>query len=348
MISQEIKEMWNELKHVYLLNTTQIRIMFFVLLGGFLILLLKLWAYYITDSMALKSDALESLINILAGSFALFSLFFGNRPADKNHPYGHGKIEYFSAFFEGGLILLASILIVYEGFEKLYLGIHLKEITEGLFINFIAGSINGIMGYVLILKGKKYNSQALQADGHHLMTDFYTTISIFLGLLIVYFTDIVWLDPVIAILMGFYLMYTGITIMIKSTNSLLDTENYEIIHKIIDAINDIDEPTIITAHATRVMVSGNFCHIDIHFVVPEYLTIIEANTIIHDFEVKVLKKANLKGEFHTHADPCKQNYCRICRIRNCPIRVDEYQESQPLTYSQATSWPKEDKDRIIL
>jgi len=155
MISQEIKEMWNELKHVYLLNTTQIRIMFFVLLGGFLILLLKLWAYYITDSMALKSDALESLINILTGSFALFSLFFGNRPADKNHPYGHGKIEYFSAFFEGGLILLASILIVYEGFEKLYLGIHLKEITEGLLINFIAGSINGIMGYVLILKGKK-------------------------------------------------------------------------------------------------------------------------------------------------------------------------------------------------
>ncbi|GIX40857.1 MAG: hypothetical protein KatS3mg129_0590 [Leptospiraceae bacterium] len=348
MLKDSVKEFLEEIKFVYHTNKIQIIIMFFVLLGGFLILFLKLWAYYVTESMALKSDALESLINILAGSFALFSLFFGNRPADKNHPYGHGKIEFFSAFFEGGLILLASILIIYEAVEKLYFGIHLKEISYGLIINFIAGTLNGIMGYILIRKGRKYQSQALEADGHHLMSDFYTTIGIFIGLLLVEFSGMDWFDPVIAIFIGIWLMYTGLKILLQSAQNLLDTENPEIITKIIDAINHINEPRIITAHAARVLQSGNFYHIDIHFVLPEYFTISEANTLIHDFEIKVLKKANLKGEFHTHFDPCKRYYCKICKINNCPIRVDEFQFDQPLTYKQAISWPKEDKDRVML
>lgn len=342
------QELLQELLEVYRNNKIQILTMFYVIIGGFLILILKLWAYYITDSMALKSDALESLINIMAGSFALFSLFFGNRPADKNHPYGHGKIEFFSAFFEGGLILLASILISYEAIEKFILGIHLKEITFGLIINFLAGLLNGIMGFLLIYLGKKYNSQALKADGFHLMSDFYTTVSIFLGLMVVHFTHIDWIDPLLAFLMGLYLMYTGLNLIFKSTKNLLDSENPEILTKLIEAINRIQEPRIITAHAARIIQSGNYYHIDIHLVLPEYFTIDESNTLIHDFEIKVLKEAKLRGEFHSHVDPCKRYYCKICKINNCPVRIAPFEFEQPLTYNQAISWPKEDRDRMVL
>lgn len=341
-------ELLIEFKFVYKKNKEAVSLMFFVLVIGFIILLLKLWAYYITESMALKSDALESLINILAGSFALFSLLFSHRPADKNHPYGHGKIESFSAFFEGGLIVLASILIIYESIEKFFLGTEIKEIGLGLFINFIAGSLNGIMGFFLIKKGKYFNSQSLEADGHHLISDFYTTIGIFLGLIVVKFTEILWLDPLIALILGLWLLKTGLKILFNSINQLLDTENKEIIQKIISAINDINEKRIITVHATRVIQSGNFFHIDIHLVLPEYFTIIEANTLIHDFEVKVLKHAKINGEFHSHIDPCYRIYCKICKIQDCPIRVDNFMYNQVLTYQIATSWPKDDKDRIVL
>ncbi len=298
--------------------------------------------------MALKTDALESLVNILASFFALFSLIFGKRPADSNHPYGHGKIEFFSSFFEGGLILLASILIIYESIEKFIIGIQLKEISYGIWINFIAGSMNGVLGFILIKKGKYYNSTAIESDGYHLISDFYTTISIFVGLIIVELTGFLWLDSLIAGIMGLWLFYVGLKIIFRSLSLLLDTENPDIIKKIVQTINEINNENIITVHATRTLCSGNYFHIDIHFVLPEFFTIKEANTFIHDYEIKIIKKSNIKGEFHSHFDPCKKLYCKICRKKNCPIRVEPFENYQPLTYEQAISWPKEDKDRLLI
>lgn len=343
-----LNELLNDFKEIYKKNRSIINLMILVLIGGFFILILKLWAYYVTESMVLKSDALESLINLLAGSFALFSIFFSNRPADRNHPYGHGKIESFSAFFEGGLIILASVLIMYESIEKFFVGIEIKKINMGILINFIAGSINGIMGFLLVKKGKQSNSQSLIADGQHLLSDFYTTLGIFLSLILVHITNKLWLDPLIAFVFGIWLLITGFKILLRSTDQLLDTENKQIVEKIIDSINHINEERVITVHAMRVIQSGNFFHIDIHLVLPEYFTIDEANTLIHQFEIKVLKHAKINGEFHSHIDPCKRMFCKICKIQNCSIRAENFIENQILTYQIATSWPKDDKDRIVI
>ncbi len=189
---------------IYKVNKDKLKPMIVVLGGGLLVLILKLIAYYISNSMALKSDALESLVNILSGIFAVFALFYASRPADVNHPYGHGKIEFFSAFFEGGLIVLAGILIVYESIEKLILGVNIEKLTLGLAINFLAGIINGIMGYWLVSIGKKKNSSAIYADGKHLLSDFYTTLGIFFGLLLTNITNYYFLDPVLSFILGFF------------------------------------------------------------------------------------------------------------------------------------------------
>lgn len=337
-----------DIKYVYKENKKIIIPLILTIILGFLILFLKLLAYYITYSMALKSDALESLVNILSGLFALYSIFFSKRPPDKNHPYGHGKMEFFSAFFEGGLIVLASILIIYESLEKLIVGFQLREISYGLFINFFAGSVNGFLGFILIRIGKKNFSSALEADGYHLLSDFYTTVGIFIGLILVKITEITWIDPLIAILFGSYLLLTGVKIILKEMNHLLDTENPEIIKSIVNSINEINDERIITAHGVRILQSGEYFHIDIHFIVPEFFTVEEANFFIHSYEVKVIKQAGIKGEFHSHLDPCKRSYCSICRLSNCPIRIEDFQNKSILTYEQAINLPKEDKERYSL
>ncbi|MFN3603613.1 MAG: cation diffusion facilitator family transporter [Leptonema sp. (in: bacteria)] len=333
---------------VYKKNKDLIHPMLFVILLGFLILFLKLFAYYISGSMALKSDALESLVNILAGLFALYSIFYSKRPADKNHPYGHGKMEFFSAIFEGALIVLASILIVYESIEKLILGFELKKISLGLVINFVAGSINGLLGIFLIRIGKKKSSSALKADGYHLLTDFYTTLGIFIGLIFVALTDNIWFDPLLSFLFGLYLLFTGIRIIIKEMNPLLDTENPEILKKIINSINEINDERIISAHGIRIMQSGNYFHIDVHFIVPEFFTVEEINFFIHSYETKVIQHAGLNGEFHSHFDPCKRAYCSSCSLKNCSIRLIDFQHKKVLTYEEAIDLPKEDKERYSL
>ncbi|MCS7205121.1 MAG: cation diffusion facilitator family transporter [Leptospiraceae bacterium] len=337
----EILNNWaNELTNVYKENQILIRFMIFVVIANFGILFLKLWAYYLTGSMALKSDALESFVNIMAGTFALFAIVYGNRPADKDHPYGHGKIEFFSSLFEGGLILLASVLIIYESIEKFFIGIELKEITKGLLINSLAGILNGILGLFLIRNGKKYTSEAIIADGYHLLSDFYTTIGVLIGLILVMISGIVYFDPIVSLIFGLWLFYTGIKIVLSSISKLMDSENSEVLNTIIKAINEINDERIITVHGSRILQSGSYYHIDIHLVVPEFYSVHEANRLVHEFEEKVIHHAKIKGEFHSHIDPCNREYCKICKIHNCPIRKEDYQNAYSITYQEAISFRK--------
>jgi cation diffusion facilitator family transporter len=318
------------------------------LIAGFLILLLKLAAYYISNSMALKSDALESLVNLLAGSFATFSVLYARKPADTDHPYGHGKIEYVSSFFEGGLILLAAILISYEAVENLIRGMELKELGLGLLVNFAAGVTNGILGLWLIRAGKKKRSAAIEADGHHLLTDFITTSGIAAGLLAVHFTGISWLDPAIALVFGIWLGFTGGRVLFRAILSLMDTEDPEGLKHLLAAMNSVDDPDVLAVHALRTRHSGDYVHVDVHLVLPEIYDIGRANEIVHAFEQRVLAKANLRGEFHSHADPCKGEYCFCCHVEPCPIRKEPRTGKRPdFLLETATAWPHGHMRRML-
>jgi len=319
----------------------RIRAILISLGAGTLILALKAAAYFLTGSMALQSDAMESIVNIVAAAFGFGAVLFAGQPADKNHPYGHGKMEYFAAAFEGGLISLAAVIIIYESVMALVHGLELKSLGLGMALNISAGALNGLLGWWLVRTGKRLNSQTLEADGHHVLSDFYSTAGILVGLVLVLATGLWWLDPLVALFVGGMLIKTGFGLVRESAAALLDEEDSEMIEKIVATLDGllrggVGKTGVITVHGLRAIRSGRYTHVDIHLVVPEYDPVAKAHDAAERFEDVLIKAAGLEGEVHTHIDPCCRLYCAACTDEACPIRISAYVEHHPITRQEAT------------
>lgn len=317
-------------------ETPRFPLLLSIILGLF-ILGIKFLAYYLTGSMALKSDALEGIVNVMAAMFAFGSVLYAEKPADEDHPYGHGKIELFSAAFEGGLILLAAVLITYESVERLILGTELQSLGLGLALNFGAGLANGMLGFYLVRSGQKHRSRSIEADGKHLMSDFVTTLGVMIGLAIVYITGLSWLDPAIAILFSAWLLYVGWDLLRESIGGLLDNEDPELLEKLVGSMNQHRVPEIISVHEMRTLRSGNYTHIDLHAAVPEHYSVKKMHEVLELFEKQVLSVSGINGEFHTHVDPCAKLYCRYCSVANCSIRLSPFEKSVDFTIESVTA-----------
>ncbi|MGY0037296.1 cation diffusion facilitator family transporter [Pedobacter sp. NJ-S-72] len=185
-------------------------------------MLAKFGAYFITHSNAILTDAAESIVNVLATSFAFYSIYLATLPKDENHPYGHGKVEFFSAFVEGVLIAIAGLIIIVKSSYDLVVSREIHQLLDGAIIIGITGVINMLVGYYLINTGKKYNSLTLEADGKHLLTDAVTSAGLVVGILLIKVTEIYWLDSVISILLGLYIVYSGYKLTRKSVGGLMD------------------------------------------------------------------------------------------------------------------------------
>ena len=310
------------------------------LAGGILILGLKAAAYWLTGSMALESDALESIVNVAAAAFGLWAVIFAAQPADKDHPYGHGKVEFLAAAFEGGLITLAALIIVYESSLALANGVELKRLGTGMLLSLGAGLMNGLLGWFLLKEGRRLSSKTLEADGHHVLSDFYTTVGIFAGLVLVKVTGLSWLDPFAALLVAALLGRTGYRLVREAAAALLDEENPATIGSIVAGINGIledgvDETGVITVHGLRAIRSGRYTHVDIHLVVPEYLPVSESHVDTERFEKKLIAAVSLEGELHVHTDPCRRKYCSLCSDSGCPIRLEPLRTPLTLTAEDA-------------
>jgi cation diffusion facilitator family transporter len=310
------------------------------LTGGILILGLKAAAYRMTGSTALQSDALESIVNVAAAAFGLWAVIFAAQPADKDHPYGHGKVEFLAAAFEGGLITLAALIIVYESSVALAHGVELKSLGAGMLLNLGAGLMNGLLGWFLLKEGRRLKSKALEADGHHVLSDFYTTLGIFAGLVMVKATGLSWLDPLVALFVAALLGRTGYRLVREAAAALLDEENPATIRSIVAGIDGIlkagvDETGVITVHGLRAIRSGRYTHVDIHLVVPEYLPVSESHVDTERFEKKLIGTLGLEGELHVHTDPCRRKYCTRCTDTGCPIRAEPLMEPKTLTAEEA-------------
>ena len=306
--------------------------MFIALIAGIAIFCIKLYAAHISNSSAIRSDALEGSVNIIAAAFGLFSVFFSEKPADQNHPYGHGKIEHFAAVFEGGLITLAGFLILIDtGARYFNHSQPTDSLYHGLLITFFAGMLNGIVGLIVFLIGKKFNSTTLRADGLHLITDFWSTLGLGLGLGLAIYTGWLWIDPLLAIIVGVMLFVAGYKVFRPSWNTLLDAVNPETIQKIVDRLNEIKLDPVITIHELRTQEFGRDTHVDLHVVVPEFFSIKEA----HDLSDQIVGKLQVTlGEsslIHAHLDPCEKIYCSECPYQNCTIRNAVFLARKPLT-----------------
>jgi cation diffusion facilitator family transporter len=301
-------------------QNSRIRIAVLSIVAGLCVLGLKYLSYLLSGSVALKSDAIESIVNVVAAVFALGAVIFSGKPADKEHPYGHGKIEHFSAAFEGGLISLAAVFILLEAGKGLFYGVELKDLGRGLAVNLLAGALNGLLGWFLLAQGRKTRSKALEADGHHILSDFWTTIGIVIGLLAVKLTGIRWFDPVMAGVVGLLLARTGFRLVKESSQALLDVEDPEVLGKVLVAMNRVRSWDIIAVHELRTFRSGRYTHVDVHMVVPEFYPVRQAHDLCEEFGRKALQAGDIEGEVHTHVDPCGRLYCDRCPADPCTIR----------------------------
>jgi cation diffusion facilitator family transporter len=300
-----------------------------VLLGA------KSLAYQLTGSTAVLSDALESIVNVIAAAFAIGSLIFAGRPADRNHPYGHGKIEFFAAAFEGGLITFAAILILYEAAKGFLETPELKQLDLGLAITLGAGVANAMLGWFLVRVGRRTQSLTLVADGQHVLSDFWTSLGVIVGLLLVKLTDVMWLDPAVAAVVGVNLGWTGLRLVRHAAGGLLDEEDSQLLDRLIKALDAYRLPGIIRIHHLRAIRVGRFTHVDAHLVVPEFWSVERAHTLMETFEERVMRACGVEGEIVFHIDPCHRAYCALCDVTECPVRAAPFVARPPHTLDEA-------------
>lgn len=293
---------------------------------GIILFLVKLYAWYQTNSVAILTDALESTINVIAGLIGLYSLYLSSLPRDQNHPYGHGKVEFISASLEGALISIAGVVIIYEAINKLQNPHTVEQLNLGLILVAFTAVINYILGFYAIKKGKKNNSLALIASGKHLQTDTYSTIGIIIGLIILYFTKIACIDSVTALIFAGFIIYTGYKILRESISGIMDETDELLLNEVVGFLNEERRPNWIDLHNLRIIKYGSTLHFDCHMTVPWYFNIEEGHKEVEALEATVINHFGDRIELFVHLDACKEYSCKICTKTECPVRQHPFEE----------------------
>lgn len=282
----------------------------------------KMTAYLITGSVAIFSDAAESVVHIGATGMALFSIILSSKPADESHLYGHGNIEYFSAGVEGLLIIMAAGYIIYEAVMSLINGPTLESLSIGVIFIAAAGFVNLALGYYLITTGKKTNSITLIADGKHVLTDAITSIGVLIGIVLVLITDFILLDPIIAIIVAINIVFTGYKLIRESIGGLMLETNPEILKLISNILIAMKRDYWIDLHELRYWQSGDRTFMDFHLILPYYFTIEQS----HKEEKRIddeLEKEYPNSQIKIHFDYCNYDLCKYCGYQKCNVRKEE-------------------------
>lgn len=285
-------------------------------------MLLKFAAYFFTQSNAIFSDALESIVNVAASGFAFYSVYLSAIPKDQNHPYGHGKIEFFSVFVEGGLIFIAGLFIIGKGIYNIFYPVDLANILEGLGIILFTGIVNYLLGSYLLRKSKGLNSLTLMAEGKHLVTDAFSTFGLTVGLVVLYLTGYQMVDVVLSIILGLFILYNGYKLLRRSVGGLMDESDTKMLEEVVDVLQKNRKTSWIDVHNLRIQRYGNELHLDCHLTLPNYFDLNRVHTEVSEVDALINQHVRLKTEFFIHADPCLPQCCHYCNVGNCPIRSE--------------------------
>lgn len=291
-----------------------------------LLLAVKFVAYYLTHSVSILTDALESIVNVAAGFIGLYSLYVASKPRDADHPYGHGKAEFISAAVEGTLVVSAGAIIIYKAVQHLIYPVVIKKIDYGILLIAATAIVNFVMGYIAFQKGKKNKSLALIASGKHLQSDSYSTIGIIAGLLLFFFTGYTWIDGVVAVIFGFIISFTGYKILRKSIAGIMDEADIELLKKMVPVLNKNRKENWVDLHNLRVIKYGVVLHLDCHLTVPWYLNVHEAHREIDALGVLIKKEFGESIELFVHSDGCLPFSCKICDKQNCTERKHTFEK----------------------
>jgi cation diffusion facilitator family transporter len=302
-------------------SSRSISVQQWVIATSLLLFALKLLAYFLTNSVAVLTDALESTVNVVTGFTGLYSLRLAAKPRDDNHPYGHGKIELISASFEGILIVVAGLIIVYESIINLIHQHPVKQLDAGILLIASTAIINYLVGAWCIRVGNKNHSMALQASGKHLQSDTWTTIGIVVGLILLYITGIQWIDSLVAMLSASVIMVEGYKIIRQTIAGLTDEADAALLVQVVAVLNTHKLDTWIDLHNLRIIKYGPILHLDCHLTLPWYYNINEAHEQIDRLEQLIKINFPQPLEMFVHTDGCLPvGSCSICPLSICPVR----------------------------
>lgn len=305
-------------------TTTNFRFQRNVAIIGVGLFVAKLIAWHLTNSDAVFSDAMESTVNIIAAFMGLYSLYLAAKPKDVDHPYGHGKVEFVTSGIEGALIVFAGIIIIVQAADSLLHGNQPKQLDWGILI--VAGTalVNYAMGYISVKKGIRDNSLVLQSSGKHLKSDTISTIAIVISLVLVYFTKIYWIDSLVAVLFGGYIILVGYKIIRQSLSGIMDEADLNMLSRLAKFLNQNRQPEWIDIHNMRIQQHGSKLHIDAHLTLPYYFELRTAHEEMEKIYRLIGENTDRTIEFNFHLDDCKPFSCEICQLTTCKVRQKDF------------------------
>lgn len=291
---------------------------------GIVLFIAKLIAWHLTNSDAVFSDAMESIVNIIAAFMGLYALYLAAKPKDREHPYGHGKVEFVTSGIEGALIIFAGVIIIVQSVDSLLHGNIPKKLDWGIVIIAVTAAINYLLGYISYQKGIKENSLVLQSSGKHLQSDTLTTLGVVVSLVLVYFTKIYWIDAAVAMIFGGYIIFVGYKIIRKALSGIMDEADLGMLSRLSTFLNENRKPEWIDVHNMRIQQHGSGLHIDAHLTLPWYYELREAHQEMENMYKLIGENTDRTIEFNFHLDDCKPLSCQICQISNCPVRQHDF------------------------
>ena len=315
-----------------------IRVQRWVVITSVALFAIKVTAYFLTNSIAVLTDALESTVNVVTGLTGLYSLKMAARPRDDNHPYGHGKIELISASFEGILILVAGLIIIYESVINLLHPHEIKQLDTGIILISTTAAVNYLVGAWCVRVGKKEHSIALQASGRHLQSDTWTTVGIIGGLILLLLTGISWIDSAVAIIFAFMIIMEGYKIIRQTVAGITDEADIALLNELVDVLNKNKRDNWIDLHNLRVIKYGHVLHLDCHLTVPWYFNVNEAHKEVDELDKLIGDNFPHTLEMFVHTDGCvPSGSCRVCPLTDCPKREASFNGRFEWTFENITN-----------
>ncbi len=319
-------------------SISSIRVQQWVVLVSILLFVIKVVAYYLTNSVAVLTDALESTVNVVTGFTGLYSLHIAAKPRDENHPYGHGKVELISASFEGVLIIVAGLVIVYESIINLVHTHPVKQLDTGIVLIAITALVNYVVGAWCIRVGKKQHSIALASSGKHLQSDTWTTAGIVGGLLLLRLTGILWIDSAVAIISALIIIVEGYKIIRETVAGIMDEADSALLVQLVEVLNQNKRNAWIDLHNLRIIKYGSVLHLDCHLTVPWYYNVNEAHEEVDALDELIRKHFPQSLEMFVHTDGCvPPNSCKVCPIADCAVRKQAFEGRLEWTFLNITS-----------
>jgi cation diffusion facilitator family transporter len=302
-----------------------------VVVVGASLLVIKFIAYLITNSVAIFTDAVESIVNVVAGAIGLYALYLSAQPADKSHPFGHGRVELISATVEGAMIAVAGVMIIFAAVRNILDPTGISSLDLGLLLIIFAALVNFIVGSTAVRKGKKNRSIALEASGKHLITDTVSSAGIIIGLSVVYLGGILgydWeiLDPIMALMFGSFIIITGARVIKKAMDGIMDKADEEVLGKVVKCLNDHRSDSWIDIHSLRVIKYGSRIHIEMHVTLPFDMTISEMEEENRRMHESIREAFDGSADLIMMPEHCKEFSCIHCK-RKCKTRRAEHLES---------------------